>query len=926
MPTIDKAPFQVASLTCEYLKDPAGVDESAPRLGWRMLSNERSKWQAAYRILVATKPERLLPRRADCWDSGRIASRESAQVEYEGRPLVSRERLFWKVIVWDEEENEAESPVATWTMGLLEQSDWRADWIALNPKAIDRDPEASHSDLSTCASAGYFRKSFSVRSDLLSASAYVTARGLFKLSLNGQSVSPDVFAPEWTDYRKRIQYRRYDVTTLLQVGPNALGAVLGDGWYSGYVGWQETRCRYGIDNSLLVQLELEYEDGTKETVVSDKSWNCNTGPILFSDFMMGESYDARRLQSGWDEAGFNDADWLPVIEAEPTDARLVWQRSEPVRITQELKPVSLRKTGPNTWLCDLGQNISGWVRIRLSESAGTRIRIRHGERLDDDGMLFTANLRRARATDEYICAGSRKETWEPSFTFHGFQYFEVSGLTKAPVPEDFIGCVVNSSTRQTGSFECSDIQVNRLWLNGLWSQIDNFLSVPTDCPQRDERLGWMGDAQVFIRTASCNMNVAAFFSKWMIDVEDAQTEEGIFPDIAPRLDESENFVGLDDLCGGAGWADAGIIIPWTIWRVYGDIRILERHWKAMCAWMNYLERTNPEGIRKNELRNNYGDWLCIPSDTSFRTHSPMKTLLATAFWADDAAKMAEMAHELGKEDECARFQDMFHRVREAFQNEFVLEKGKLKVETQTAYLLALAMNLVPDAQRKNAAANLVKKIRSLDTHLSTGFIGIRFLNPVLTDAGYNDVSYELLLNDDYPSWLYPVRHGATTIWERWDAWTEEEGFLDAHMNSFNHYSFGSIGEWLFTHVAGIDYDSYAPGFQDFILRPNPRPELEWVDASYQSHHGRIQSTWQFREGSLLDWQVVIPANCTARVIFPVKSRNAILESGQSLEKAFGDLPKLTPNGFITTRVPSGIYHFTIRLEFPKKLPAEKALT
>ena len=882
MPDLPTGAFAITSLTCEYLVNPQGLDETCPRLGWNMESAQRDKQQVAYRILAASSPGKLEPERADLWDTGFVEDNRSSQIPYAGKPLRSRQPVFWKVMVRDEGEATVTSDVASWTMGLLEEDDWQAGWIALHPDAVLRDPDARASDPVTCASPGYFRKPFTLSGRIRRATLYASARGLIKLSMNGHAVTPDQFVPEWTDYNRRIHYRSFEVANLLLEGENVIGAVLGDGWFSGYVGWQEERGQYGLRNSFCAQLEVEYEDGSNVTIGTDETWQCNTGPILFSDFMMGESFDARRRDPLWNARECDPGRWIPAEAVDAPRVPLVAQRSQAVRVTQTLRPVSIRQSGPDTWLCDLGQNIAGWLRIRVNEKAGTRIRLCHGERLTGEGRLFTENLRRARATDEYICAGNGPEEWEPSFTFHGFQYFTISGLSKAPTADELTGCVVQSATPQTGKFRCSHAGVNRLWLNGLWSQIDNFLSVPTDCPQRDERLGWMGDAQVFIRTAAFNMDVAAFFTKWMVDVEDAQTGDGIFPDTAPRLPEGPKFAGLDGLGGGAGWADAGVIIPWTIWKVYGDEKIITRHWPAMSAWLAYLERTNPDGLRTRELGNNYGDWLCIPSDTSFRTQSPMKNLLATAFWADDAAKMAEMARALGLEGEARRFSSLFGRVRRAFQKEFVNPDGSLTIDTQTAYLLVLAMDLVPRELRPKTAARLVENIRSLDTHLSTGFIGIRHLNPILTEAGYADVAYELLLKDDYPSWLYPVRHGATTIWERWNAWTEEQGFLDAHMNSFNHYSFGSIGEWLYRHVAGIDYIPEKPGFRHFRLCPYPHPSLEWAEAEYRSIHGRIASRWEFTGGNRLQWKVTIPANTRARLHFPTTDAASLLEAGHPL--------------------------------------------
>jgi len=923
--------LRVSHLRCEYLVAPLGIDDCAPRLSWVIESNRRGARQVAYCVRVAGTLEKLAAGKGDRWDSVRVESNQTTHIVYAGHQLRSRDVCHWYVEVWDETGKTVRSKPSLWTMGLLKQKDWTARWIAANPEIIKRDLEAIAPTLTEPGTPAYFRKEFKVTGAVKRATVYASARGLFELRINGWRVGEDVFAPEWTDYDKRIQYRTYDVTGLITRGRNVIGAVLGDGWWSGYVGWQETRARYGsLENSLLIQLEVEFTNGKRLTLGTDSTWTCNTGPILSSDFMMGETYDARRECKGWDCAdhlelpemsrrgaatGTRGAcapqaiSWLPAREAESPSAPLVAQRSEAVRVTETINPVSVKEIRPGVFIYDLGQNITGWVRLRVKAPTGARVRLRHSERLNPDGTLYTENLRRAKATDVYICKGGGKEVWEPHFTFHGFQYVELTGLSSVPGKDAVTGCVVHSATSAAGCFECSHAGVNRLWLNGLWSQRDNFLSVPTDCPQRDERLGWMGDAQVFLRTASYNMDVAGFFTKWMIDLEDAQTTDGVFPDVAPRLREGKNFVGLDRLCGAAGWADAGIIVPWTLWRVYGDRRIIERHWQAMTRWLDWIERHNPDGLRTRELGNNYGDWLCIPSDTTFRTHSPMKNLLATAYWADDAAKMARMARELGHEAEAKRFQAMFEKVRAAFQKEFLGKDGRLTVETQTAYLLALAFNLLPENVRARAAEHLVENIKALNWHLITGFIGISHLNPQLTLTGHADVAYRLLLRVDYPSWLYPVKHGATTIWERWNGWTEQDGFFNPQMNSFNHYSLGSVGEWLFRHVAGIELDSDVPGFQRFVLRPFIGQGLDFARASYRTMHGEIASDWK-RGDKKLKLSVRIPANTTARVNVPSEPGTKVTESGVPVEKAEGLHVVGRDGRFLVCKAGSGIYSFT----------------
>lgn len=905
IPLLPVSVFRVHHLRCEYLIDPLGLDERRPRLSWLIDSPRRGARQTAYRVRVASSAGSLGSGGADLWDSGRVASARSAQVEYAGRPLRSREFCHWLVEIWDETGAHTVSAPAQWSMGLLEADDWRARWISSDPLTLARDPQAVSPSLTEPGTPGVFRRDFQIAGAVRRATVYASARGIFELTLGGRRVGDDLFAPEWTDYTKRLHYRTYDVTALVRPGANTLGATLSDGWWSGFVGWHDTRARYGsLENSLLVQLELELESGERLVLGTDGSWQCAVGPILSADLQMGEIYDARR----------EPRDWLPAREVAAPALALVAQRAEPVRVHHHLAPVSLNEVQPGVFVYDLGQNIAGWVRLRVNAPAGTRFQLRHGERLNPDGTLYTANLRRAKATDVYTCRGDGEEIWEPRFTFHGFQYVELTATVPdncnllsynfLPTLGTVTGCALHSSTPEAGTFECSHAGVNRLWLNGLWSQRDNFISVPTDCPQRDERLGWMGDAQVFIRTASYNCDVAAFFTKWMTDVEDSQTPDGLFPDVAPRMPEHFRFLGLDDLCGGAGWADAGIVVPWTIWRMYGDTRILQRHWRAMTAWLDYLERTNPDGIRSRDLRNNYGDWLCIPTDTSFRTQSPMKTLLATAYWADDAAKMARMARAIGREADAVRFHAMAGRVRAAFQAEFVRPDGQMAVETQTAYLVALAFDLLPDDQRARAAERLVDNIRRLDWHLSTGFIGISHLNPMLTLSGHADVAYRLLLQESYPSWLFPVLQGATTIWERWDSWTLADGFHKDGMNSFNHYSLGSVGEWLFRHVLGIELDPEEPGFQRFVLRPFIGDGLDHAQGSYRSLHGEIRSAWR-RTGAQLTWEITVPANTSARVFIPCAAGHAPETDGLAVVAR--------EPGFAVCEAPAGTYRFVSAL-------------
>jgi alpha-L-rhamnosidase len=875
--------MKVQFLRCEYLHDPMGIDVVKPRLSWVLESDVRGQCQIAYRVLVASSAPLLAKNKGDLWDSGVVKSSRTSQIEYAGATLKSRMVCHWKVCAWDKDNNPAAwSKPASWTMGLLKQSDWKAKWISMEPGLHQK--LCGISDLKTELPAPpYLRKGFELKKNVSRATLYATARGLFEIQINGEKAGADIFAPEWTDYDKRINYRSYDVTGLVKKGGNAIGALLGDGWYAGYVGWQKTRGRYGLQTSLLAQLEVEYADGSKETITTDKSWKTSCGPMRSSDFMMGETYDARKEMPGWTEAGFDESAWHKVQVVARPEAKLVWQPSAPVGIVKELKPVSVKAPQRGVYVFDVGQNLAGFVRLKVKAKAGTVIQIRHAERLNPDGTIYTENLRRAKATDIYIAKGKGVEIYQPTFTFHGFQYVEVTGLSGRPGKDVVTACVTSSSMEDAGQFECSNKLINKLFSNITWGQRGNFLSIPTDCPQRDERLGWMGDAQVFIRTAAWNMDVAAFFAKWMIDVEDAQDEEGRFPDVAPRVKEDAGFVGLSKLCASPAWADAGVLVPWTIYKTYGDTRIIERHWIAMTRWMDWVAKVNPQYLRVNELSNNYGDWLCIPADESFGTTSLMKELLATAFWATDARCMAEMAAAFGKKEEVAGYVDLFRKVKKAFQEKYVLPDGKMAVETQTAYLLALAFDLLPRELRAKAAGHLVVNLKNNGWHLSTGFVGIRLLNPVLCEMGYADVAYRLLNNTTYPSWLYPVTHGATTIWERWDGWTAEKGFGNPAMNSFNHYSLGSVGQWLFSDVAGMDSDPAGVGFERIVIKPRVGGGLSYVKASHQCMHGLIRTEWKL-SGRKLAMKVRIPVNTMALVYVPATEARKVKEGGELAAK------------------------------------------
>ena len=897
-----KSDVSVTHLRCEYFENPSGIDALQPRLSWILESPTRGQKQKVYRILVSSSLQNLNKDVGDLWDSGRVESDQSTQIVYTGQILQSRMVCHWKVCVWDKDSMQTVySQPAFWSMGLLSDADWKGSWIGMK-----RDVDVPQEDRVPGPPPPWFRKTFTADKSVRKAVIYATALGLYELYINGERVGEDVFAPEWTDYDKRIQYRAFDVTKMLREGANVLGAVVGDGWYSGYVGWQSQRGHYSLQNGLLVNVFIEYTDGTTSVVATDGTWRCTEGPILSADLLMGESYDARLEMPGWSAVGFDDSKWQSVTVLDQPSAKLVSQPSEPVRITETIRPVGMTEPETKTYVFDLGQNIAGWARLRVSGDAGTKVTLRFAERLNPDGTIYTTNLRKAKATDTYILKGEGEEVFEPRFTFHGFQYVEVTGYPGVPDLDVVTGIVVHSNITPAGSFACSDSMVNQLFSNLRWGQRGNYISIPTDCPQRDERLGWMGDAQVFIRTGSFNFDVAAFFTKWMQDVEDAQSEEGAFPDFAPRV-KDETMTGFE---AAPAWGDAGVIVPWTVYRVYGDVRILQKHWNAMVRWMDFIQEANPDFIRKNRLNNNYGDWLSIKADTP-------KDLLATAYWAYDAKLMSRMAGVLGFEEEKEKYESLYDHIKSAFQKAYVLPDGHIKGETQTAYVLALAFDFFPSDAKEKAAEHLVKNIEARDWHLSTGFVGCGQINPVLTEIGYSDVAYRLLLNDTFPSWGYSIKQGATTIWERWDGWTEENGFQDPGMNSFNHYAFGAVGEWLYRFVAGIDLDDVEPGYKTFRIQPTPGGGLDFVKAEYESIQGKIVSGWSVEDNQMV-MDVTVPSNTTAEVFIPTKDVSAITESGKPVSEVEGVDFLRMEDGRVVLKVDSGDYRFVFPRSSNKK--------
>ena len=962
---------ELNSLRCEYHNNPLGIDITEPRLSWISQSEKRGWKQSAYQILVASSQENLDQDRGDLWDSGKVEAKQSTQIPYAGKALLSHTPCFWKVKAWDQ--NGAASPwsqTATWSMGLLNEADWQAQWIghdkavkitptrdaelagkghkititkALyglkgNPKKqIDikeklqahvdagnlslkvtnefagKDPAREEKKVleakwlvedwksgsvtaenSVCdltigrpkqyLPAPYLRKEFTVATGVKRAIVYATAQGVYELSLNGQRVSNDVFMPGWTDYKQRIYYTAYDVTDLLKEGPNAIGAILGDGWFRGNISCIGQN-KYGNKLRLKAQLHIDYQNGQSEILATDPSWKASYGPILESDMQAGEVYDARLEMPGWSQAGFDQSSWSPIVTGSSLKPLLQAYPGVPVRAVKELPAVKVTEPTPGTYVFDLGQNFSGWARLKVNGQAGDEVTMIFAEMLKDDGSAYTINLRSARAVDTYVLKGGGEEVWEPRFTFHGFRYVQVSGLKEKPTADAITGIVLYSDSPESSSFECSNPMVNKIQENIVWGQRSNYLEVPTDCPQRDERLGWTGDTQVFIRTGCYNQDVSEFFTKWMVDLMDTQNRQGLFGNQAPV------FHGH----GAAAWACAGIICPWTIYKVYGDTRMIETHYDAM---VRYMDACGKDGLGGRKVHT-WGDWLAPGG-------RPPTAFISAAYHAYTTSLMAEMAVALGKIDDATKYNKQFQDIRAHFQKTFVKPDGKIESELQTAYCMALSFDLLSAAQRKQAEAHLIARIKADNYHLTSGFLGIPILLPTLTEMGRSDIAYRMIQNTTYPSWGYSIEQGATTIWERWNSYSKDKGFGDVKMNSFNHYSLGACGEWMFRSMLGIETDG--AGFKKITMKPELGEGITWAKGHYDSIQGRIGSDWKI-ENKTFHWNITVPANTTATVYLPAMDAAAVTESGKPAAEAEGVKFLRMENDRAVYQVAAGSYGF-----------------
>jgi alpha-L-rhamnosidase len=782
-----------------------------------------------------------------------------------------------------------------WMAKLASQSRWRTAQIAgdLSDKRFG-DPGPLPQP------AAYLRQTFDLSKTVQRARLYVTALGSYRVFLNGSRVGNDVLTPGFTDYRKRVLYQTYDVTNQVARGTNVIGAVLGDGWYGSPLTWVGAYF-FTPPDRFLAQLELEYSDGTHDAIVTDNSWKAAPSPIRASQIYSGETYDARFEVNGWDKSDFNDSEWKPAIIGNSPTLAVTSQIDSPVQVITTIQPKTITPSKNGAFIFDMGQNMVGWAKLKVKGDAGAKVRLRFAEILNPDGTIYTENLRSADATDIYILRGGDEETYRPLFTFHGFRYVEVTGYPGVPTLDSIEGEVASSVSEDPAArLKTSSELVNRMYEIGLWGQRGNFLSVPTDCPQRDERLGWMGDAAVFWRTGSYNFDVAAFSQKFVEDIVDAQSSEGAFTNVSPNTMPAGGGGGMqgpvvwnDGLDGAPGWGDAGVIVPWTTWMQYGDKAVIEKNWQAMQRWMEFIRSRNPDFLRKNGVGPNFADWLAPDTNTN-------KDLLATAYWALIARMMSQMARAVGKESDAKRYDELVHNIRSVFQKAYIKDDGTVGTGTQTSYVVALYTKVAPDNLEPALVNKLVKDIEARNWHLSTGFLGTPFLLFTLADHGRSDVAYRLLLNETYPSWGYMLSKGATTWWERWNGDTG-----DPSMNSYNHYAFGSVIAWVYRYAAGIDTTPDAPGFKEIMIHPHLDSQMQSARAEYDSVYGKIVSRWKGTPAGSFSLQVTIPANTSAKVFLPAIPGTHVTENGNPIETQNED-------GANLVRIGSGTYSFEIR--------------
>ena len=867
--------FSIDNLKCEYKTNPIGVDIETPRFNWIMNSSQRGAYQTAYRIIVSSTQENCKQDVGDIWDSKKVDSDKSNQIYFEGIELKSNSKYFWKVTVWNQSEIKSSSELAFWTTGLLNETDWEAKWIGLDRNKADIDLEDIHTKLN----ARMLRYEFEVEKEIESATAFISGLGLFEFYVNGEKIGDQVLAPGLTEYDKRTFYMTFDVSKNLKKGKNAIGVILGNGRYFGPRKNEPNRRKtYGFPK-LISQIEIKYTDGTTRKIISDDSWKLTTdGPTRENNEYDGEFYDARKELLGWSKSDFDDSAWINAKLVDKPGELLIAQPNEPIRIIEELNPISVKEIEPGTFIFDMGQNMVGWTELFVEGEKDDKVVLRFGEKLNDDGTIFLTNLRSSKVTDTYILKGDGKESWEPKFTYHGFRFVEMKGYPGIPNLSSIKGKVIHDDLDLSGTFSTSNKTINQIYKNAYWGIRGNYRSIPTDCPQRDEKQGWLGDRSAECIGESFIFNVPNFYNKWLVDIKDAQRESGSIPDVAPSY--------WPYYTDNTTWPGTYLFASEMLYNQYGDIGTIEYHYANMQKWIDYMSQFLVDGLMQKDT---YGDWCTPPQSLKLiQTNAPLKTTsseyIGAAYFYYELKLMEKFALILQKENDAEKYATVAKKMKMAF-NETYLDKNVMKYSNNsvTANILALKFDLVPLEYKEQVVDNLLQKIMGENNyHIGNGIIGGQWLMRTLSDNGYADVAYTLAAQTTYPSWGYMIEKGATTIWELWNGDTADPG-----MNSGNHVMLlGDLIIWYYESLAGIKADPENPGFKHIIMKPEIVGDLSFVDASYNSIYGKIESSWVIDDDKF-NWDITIPANTSATIYVPVSAEGDVFEGNTKASNSDG---------------------------------------
>ena len=845
--------ISITQLEVDKLTRPLGLDTKNPDFSWIIKSDEHNLSQTHYQIFVAT--DKVFSKRSLVWDSGKTNSSASVYVKYKGKPLEYATKYYWTVKVWtNQSSSPKQSSISEWTTGLMNDKQWKSDWIGVKDED-NRNPKSP-----------YFTNDFRIGNKIVSANLFITSRGIYEAHLNGKRVGKSYLTPGWTSYNNRIQYQAYDVQNMLSPGDNRLGVILADGWFRNFrPNSGKRKTDYGDELSFIAELVISFEDGTKQTIINDDNWNYHFGSIQNSSIYNGEIVDFNLDDPSWSNSKKKILNSKKAQPVKRYEGKLDHTRNEMIKKREVLEAKKLIITPSGDKVIDFGQNLVGWAQFKSNLPKGTEITLFHAEVLDKAGEFYTTNLRKAKQKNTFILNGKTNQVYHPTFTFQGFRYLKVEGMDQINL-DDFKAVALYSDMEFTGSLTTSNELINQLQENIQWGQRGNFLDVPTDCPQRDERLGWTGDAQAFFNTAGFNMDVKNFFDKWLIDLAYDQRSDGAVPGVVPH----NNYLGYNEPLqlkgnfGRTGWADAVTIIPWHSYLIYGDTKTLERQYISMVKWIDFMTQNSKNHLYIKE--DHWGDWLFFSKDDdSFgRSAVTSKKLIAQAFYCYSTQLLIKSAQVLGYKDDVNKYTELYDKLVKAFNNEFVTKNGMLVSDSQTAYVLALQFNLLSEENAKIAVERLVDNINDYG-HLTTGFLGTPFLCHVLSDNGKNEEAIKLLLRQDYPSWLYPVTKGATTIWERWNGIKPDGSFQYPSMNSFNHYAYGAIGEWIYNNLMGLKLNEDFPGYKRFTIEPLFDKNFENVKGSFDSNYGEIAVEWSRKNGKL-HLTIDVPANTSSDVI------------------------------------------------------------